>query len=79
VTHLKSEEPSKWIQPAELDQAVSDLCEEVEQESPDTGEVIKKAGKLRAVADKLGVAAVTAATSSATQVLTELAVNGAFG
>jgi AbiTii len=66
-------------QRAELDQAVSDLRDEVEQESPDTGEVIKKAGKLRAVADKLGVAAVTAATSSATQVLTELAINGAFG
>jgi hypothetical protein len=47
----------------------------VEQEGPDSGEVIKKAGKLRTVADKLGVAAVTAATSSATQVLTELAIN----
>ncbi|MCM3662386.1 hypothetical protein M3148_15505 [Georgenia satyanarayanai] len=64
---------------AELLEAVAELRAAVERESPDTGDVVKKVGKLRAIAEKVGVASVTAATGSATQVLTELAVNGAFG
>lgn len=64
---------------AELLEAVAELRAAVEQESPDTGDVVKKVGKLRAVAEKIGVASVTAATGSAAGVLTELAVNGAFG
>lgn len=62
----------------ELVEALDELRVAVEQESPDTGEVVKKVGKLRAVTNKLGVAAITAATSSATTTLTELAMNGAF-
>ncbi len=50
----------------------------MERERSDTGEVIKKASKLRAAAARLGVTAVTTAASSATQVVTELTVNGAF-
>lgn len=64
---------------AELLEAVAELRAAVEQENPDTGEVVKKVGKLRAVADKLGIAAVTGATSSAATTLTELAIGGAFG
>lgn len=63
----------------ELVAAVADLRATLDQDTPDTGEVVKKVGKMRAVADKLGVAAVTAATSSAATALTELAVTGAFG
>lgn len=59
--------------------AVEELREAVEQDTPDTGEVVKKAGALRNLADRLGISAVTAATSSATTALTELAMSGAFG
>lgn len=64
---------------AELMEAVAELRAAVDQESPDTGDVVKKVGKLRAIAEKIGVASVTAATGSASQVLTELAIRGAFG
>lgn len=62
----------------ELLAAVNELREAVEQDEPDTGEVVKKAGRLRALADKVGVATVTAATSSATGALIEMAANGSF-
>jgi len=62
---------------AAVTQAVEELREAVEQDHPDTGEVAKKVGKLRTVANKLGVAAITAATSSAATTLTELAMSGA--
>ncbi|MFI5495582.1 hypothetical protein [Actinoplanes sp. NPDC051859] len=66
-------------QRAELVEAVADLRTAVESDEPDTGEVVKKAGKLRAIADKIGVATVTAATDGATQALIDLALNGGFG
>jgi len=62
----------------ELVRVLEELHETLEQDEPDTGEVVKKVGRLRVVADKLGVAAITAATSSAATTLTELAMNGAF-
>jgi len=66
-------------QRTELLAVLAELRATVESNEPDTGEVVKKVGKLRAVADKLGVASVTAATGGAAQALTELAVSGAFG
>lgn len=48
---------------AELLAAVKDLRAATEQKAPDTGDVIKKAGKLRTIAERIGVPAVTAATS----------------
>lgn len=62
----------------ELVRVLKELNEALVQEKPDTGEVVKTVGRLRAAADKLGVAAITAATSSAATTLTELAMNGAF-
>lgn len=62
----------------ELLAAVHELREAVAQDEPNTGEVVKKAGKLRTLADKVGVATVTAATSSATGALIEMAASGAF-
>lgn len=62
----------------ELLDAVAGLRSAVEQDSPDTGEVVKKVGKLRAIADKVGIATVSAATGSAASTLIELALNGAF-
>ncbi len=62
----------------ELLGAVADLRAILNQDTPDTGEVVKKVGRMRVVADKLGVAAVTAASSGAATALTELAVGGAF-
>lgn len=64
---------------AELEGAVAELRATLEGDHPETGEVVKKVGKLRAVAEKLGVASVSAATGGVTQALTELAVSGAFG
>ncbi|MGX5359857.1 AbiTii domain-containing protein [Kocuria sp. KH4] len=64
---------------AELLAAVEDLRTATEQEAPDTGEVIKKAGKLRTLAERIGVPAVTAATSGAVETVTTLALSGAFG
>jgi len=62
----------------ELVRVLEELHETLKQDEQDTGEVVKKVGTLRAVADKLGVAAITATTSSAATTLTELAMNGAF-
>lgn len=58
---------------------MSALSDVVSTPVPETGEVVKRAGKLREVADKRGVAAVFSATSAALSALTELAMNGAFG
>jgi len=66
-------------QRAEILDAVADLRAAVESDKPDTGDVVKKAGKLRAIADKLGVASVSGAVGGAAQAVTELALNGAFG
>jgi hypothetical protein len=66
-------------QRTELLHAVAELREAVERESPDAGDVVKKAGSLRRIADSLGVASVSAAASGAITAITELAVNGAFG
>jgi hypothetical protein len=66
-------------QRGELLDALTELRAAVERDEPDTGEVVKKVGKLRAIADKLGVASVAAATGGAAQAITELSVSGAFG
>ena len=57
---------------------MAELRAAVEQEAPDTGDVVKKVGKLRAIADKIGVASVSAAAGGAAQALIELAVSGAL-
>lgn len=62
----------------ELLSAVYELREVVKQDEPNTGEVVRKAGRLRTLADKVGVAAVTAATSSAATALIEMAASGVF-
>lgn len=64
---------------SEIEEAIAELRDAVTKPQPDTGEVIKRAGKLRKVAGKLGVAAVTSATSSAVSAVTDLAMQGAFG
>lgn len=67
---------------AELDQAIADLQATLEKDQPETGEVVRRAGKVRAasqaVAQKVGMVAITAATTTAIDAVTELAVNGAF-
>lgn len=59
--------------------AVADLRAATEQEAPDTGDIVKTAGKLRAVAARIGIPAVTAAASGAVETFTSLALSGAFG
>lgn len=67
---------------AELDQAIDDLQATLEEDQPETGEVVRRAGKVRAaaqgVAQKVGMLAITAATTTAVDAVTELAMNGAF-
>ena len=73
-----AEETQETRNTRDLMKALEDLRETLDQESADTGDVVKKVGKLRMVANSLGVAAVTAATSSAATTITEMAMNGAF-
>ena len=63
----------------ELMEAVAELREAVAKESPDTGEVVKKAGALRTIGERVGVAAVSSAVNSAIGAITNLAMSGAFG
>ncbi|MFQ1004209.1 hypothetical protein [Modestobacter sp. SSW1-42] len=63
----------------EVLEAVADLRLALSQESPETGEVVKKAGRLRSLGAKIGGASMMAATESAASTLTEMAMNGAFG
>ena len=63
----------------ELSDAVEELRAAMSVTKPKTGEIVKKAGKLRSLGEKIGVATVSASIASATSVLTELALAGAFG
>lgn len=55
-----------------------ELREVVEQDEPDTGEVVRRTGRLRSAIGKLGDAGATAATSRAAEALTDMAMNGQF-
>lgn len=63
---------------AEVWQAVADLRVALSKESPDTGDVVKKAGKLRSLGVRAGGATMLAATEGAASALMELAMGGAF-
>lgn len=63
---------------SEIRAAVSLLEQAVTSDKPDTAEVMKRAGALKAIAEKLGIAAVSSATSTAVSALTNLALQGAF-
>lgn len=60
-------------------QAVADLRATLCQESPNTGEVVKKAGRLRSLGAKVGGASLLAATEGAASALVEMAMSGVFG
>lgn len=64
---------------AELLQVVDDLQAELENSAPDTGAVVKKVGRLRAVAARIGVPALSAAVGGAVEAFTSMAMSGAFG
>lgn len=59
--------------------AVEELRVATQQETPSTGDVVKKAGKLNAIAERIGVPADSAAVSGAVETITTLALSGAFG
>lgn len=63
----------------EAEEALAGLRDVVQQEQPDTGEVVRRTGMLRSAVDKLGSAAASAATTRAATTLTDMALNGAFG
>ena len=62
----------------EADNAVLELREAIEQDEPDTGEVVRRTGRLQAAITRLGNAGATAATSRAAEALTDMALNGDF-
>lgn len=64
---------------AELLEAVEDLRAEVRRTEPDTGAVVKKVGRLRAVAATIGIPAISSAVGGAVEAFTSLAMGGAFG
>ncbi len=63
----------------EVLKAVADLRVALAKEKPDTGDVVKKAGKLRSLGVRAGGTAILAATEGAASALIEMAMNGAFG
>lgn len=64
----------------ELVEAVEALREEVRRgERATTGEVVKKAGRLKQVTARVGGAGLVAATTGAVEAITNLAMSGAFG
>lgn len=58
---------------------IADLQNEVQAEEPDTGAVVKKVGRLKAVATGIGNATLSAAVSGVVESLIPLAMSGAFG
>ena len=64
---------------AEVLAAVTDLRVALSKETPDTGDVVKKAGRLRSLGVKIGGASMMAATEGASSALMEMAMSGAFG
>jgi hypothetical protein len=63
----------------EILEAVAELRDALSRESPETGEVVKKAGRLRSLGSKIGGASLMAATEGAASALMELAMTGGFG
>lgn len=59
--------------------AVEDLRSEAQASAPDTGAVVRKTGRLKAVAADVGNATLTAAVGGAVEAFTSLAIGGAFG
>lgn len=64
---------------AELLEAVDDLRAAVEVEQPDTGEVVRKVGRLRQAASTVGVPVAGSAVGGAIEAFTALALGGMFG
>lgn len=64
---------------SELIAAVEELRLAALQATSDTGDVVRKAGKLDSIATNIGVPAVTAAVSGVVETITTLALSGAFG
>lgn len=62
----------------EAEAALVELREVVEQGEPDTGEVVRRTGRLRSAVSKLGNVAATTATTRAAGALTDMAMNGTF-
>ncbi|UFU05496.1 hypothetical protein [Ruania halotolerans] len=59
--------------------AVVDELRDLVEQGGDTGEVVKKAGKMRALAEHVGAPSVVAAIGGAVEAVTTLAMSGAFG
>ena len=64
---------------AEILEAVTDLRLALSEATPDTGEVVKRTGRLRSLGLKIGGAATLAATEGAASAIMQMAMSGAFG
>lgn len=63
----------------EILEALVELRAELASATPDTGEVVKKAGRLRTLATQVGGGALMASTEGAVGSIVELAMSGALG
>ncbi|KAA0973340.1 hypothetical protein FQ154_18740 [Paeniglutamicibacter gangotriensis] len=64
---------------AEILKAIADLHAAATKRSPNTGEVVKKVGKLRKISEHVGIPALSAAVGGSTETLISMALSGAFG
>lgn len=79
AVRLASDESGEFEGKSELLEAAQDLRAEIVADSPSTGEVIKKAGRLQKLAEGVGLPLLTAAAAGAVEAVTGLALGGAFG
>lgn len=78
AVRLTSEESGEFDGKADLLEAAQDLRSEIQADSPNTGEVVKKAGRLQKIAEDVGLPLLTAAAAGAVEAVTGLALSGAF-
>lgn len=63
----------------DLMEALEDLRAEAEASTPETGQVVKKAGRLKAAAARIGIPALSSAVGGAVEAFTSLAIGDMFG
>lgn len=63
---------------SEAESSLLELRSTVEQQEPETGEVVRKTGRLHQAVSKLGSTAATVATTRVTEAITNLAMSGQF-
>ncbi|MCJ0700240.1 hypothetical protein FRIG_03675 [Frigoribacterium faeni] len=79
LTAVQQTAESESNDTAEIMDALADLKKALNDPHAEAGDIVKRAGKLRTIAEKIGSTAVSSATNAAVKTLTELALQGTFG